>query len=530
MSKYEQPTVALTYLVQTRNATYGTLTRMCGTNDAASAFSTAAAQAAAMPLSEFTSGNDIVFFILANSVDTLPSSLFSTLVSTSAILATESQARLTSFGRRCNTLSRSVIPHLTTGPFDVDALGVGIAVMTLMLLSASVATVTPILQRIESSKRETLGFLTDLPSASIAAIRDGIIDRLEVVHGCTELSLREAREGARQSANSRKKSSVGKSGGLPKRIRGRNWALLARIATIVVIALVYCSVIGAEISTAVAVAQRLPSHGMLAGQRRYSAMKVALLLHLEATAMSIQTGAGAFDISGQVQSSLSLFESSEDTLIYGNPSSNVPGVLTGTGSHSTADVNAQFDLMMQDACPWFNDGYNLTERDCRLFQNGLLAHGLHRAHRDFVQVVVGLISTVGARIDNAVLAPAPASSGAWTRMTPEQLSSTASNGALGDLMNLWYLHLDHLEMASQNLYLSVGGTILRSLLTVEAVSLIVFIVLVAIQYRFVVCPLVAHLDSERQRTRMLLMLVPDDRLAALSREEDALARFERLYH
>ncbi|XXQ29681.1 PAS domain-containing protein [Plasmodiophora brassicae] len=508
VSKYEQPTVALTYLVQTRNATYGTLTRMCGTNDAASAFSTAAAQAAAMPLSEFTSGNDIVFFILANSVDTLPSSLFSTLVSTSAILATESQARLTSF----------------------DALGVGIAVMTLMLLSASVATVTPILQRIESSKRETLGFLTDLPSASIAAIRDGIIDRLEVVHGCTELSLREAREGARQSANSRKKSSVGKSGGLPKRIRGRNWALLARIATIVVIALVYCSVIGAEISTAVAVAQRLPSHGMLAGQRRYSAMKVALLLHLEATAMSIQTGAGAFDISGQVQSSLSLFESSEDTLIYGNPSSNVPGVLTGTGSHSTADVNAQFDLMMQDACPWFNDGYNLTERDCRLFQNGLLAHGLHRAHRDFVQVVVGLISTVGARIDNAVLAPAPASSGAWTRMTPEQLSSTASNGALGDLMNLWYLHLDHLEMASQNLYLSVGGTILRSLLTVEAVSLIVFIVLVAIQYRFVVCPLVAHLDSERQRTRMLLMLVPDDRLAALSREEDALARFERLYH
>lgn len=483
-----------------------------------------------MPLSEFTSGNDIVFFILANSVDTLPSSLFSTLVSTSAILATESQARLTSFGRRCNTLSCSVIPHLTTGPFDVDALGVGIAVMALMLLSASVATVTPILQRIESSKRETLGFLTDLPSASIAAIRDGIIDRLEVVHGCTELSLREAREGARQSANSRKKSSVGKSGGLPKRIRGRNWALLARIATIVVIALVYCSVIGAEISTAVAVAQRLPSHGMLAGQRRYSAMKVALLLHLEATAMSIQTGAGAFDISDQVQSSLSLFESSEDTLIYGNPSSNVPGVLTGTGSHSTADVNAQFDLMMQDACPWFNDGYNLTERDCRLFQNGLLAHGLHRAHRDFVQVVVGLISTVGARIDNAVLAPAPASSGAWTRMTPEQLSSTASNGALGDLMNLWYLHLDHLEMASQNLYLSVGGTILRSLLTVEAVSLIVFIVLVAIQYRFVVCPLVAHLDSERQRTRMLLMLVPDDRLAALSREEDALARFERLYH
>ncbi|XXQ38958.1 Transmembrane protein [Plasmodiophora brassicae] len=477
--------------------------------DVTSIYVNAAIEASKAPLSSFVSDNPVVFLLCANVIGAQ------------------------SYYLKVELSTRYLMEQSRTMAANLGTIGVVISVFCVALITSVLTVVLlPIAKRIEESKRHTLEVLTGMPSYEIVSIRSNVQNRLETVHGISMLETN-AIETKRSKSKDHVKGEIAHVGTKhqPKAkmiwkwsaemrsligacLRRAETGIMLRVGAVVVFVIVYFSASSVSTYAIVNVLHEAPVYLNHAGFLRKHPVHAMFLLQMFASGTRFQgiddyPALNTIDLDTAL-SHLDLISDYDKWVLYGNAEEDIAGLISGWAGDASIPV---LSLLMADGCTRDNQtgqyGATITPRMCRSFLNGVMAGGMHPATIEFIRLGRSLAHRIDQTTHDVIAASStPNSTGVWLLIPSDQI--TANVNSLQTLRAFCSDYLYPAFSVVMTLFQTIVDDTSQGILSKEQTYLVAIIIALILHYAFVVRRLISSMDYESKRTRMLLLLIPDN--------------------
>ncbi|SPR01776.1 unnamed protein product (mitochondrion) [Plasmodiophora brassicae] len=306
-------------------------------------------------------------------------------------------------------------------------------------------------------------------------------------------------------------------------LRDRGTRVTLRAATIVLVAMVYFIAANMQLANMHDSMTNIPAWMSLSATNHRRTGNIALYLQMYAAGAKVKgiddDVAANLITKSLILNSISQLETSASQLLYSNGNMGTVGMINVYGGTQPESVSDELDILLTNGCINFQEGASPTQVTCEQFRNGVMTSGLYHATVEYARQSKGLANVLSNTLPAAnadVQVESAAGTGVWLLANETDVMSNLAKADLVNLLEFENSFLDPVGLRSLKLFGNAVAAILPDYLLTQILLLVGFIVAVVAQYLFVVYPLIGVLDSECKQARMLLLLVPEERLAELT--------------
>ena len=486
--------------------------------DATSLLTSTAFQMADAPLADFTEEDPRIFLLMANILGS--NSYFSSL----------------------NTSTNLLSDHTRTMALNVGPIGVGLAIICGTLISFMLAVVLlPTVRRIVQSKQSVMDILVNMEHSTIVSVQSRILDRLENVHGLdlgadADQEIEQIQRAQARRKRQKAKSQKGDTSESDEQEKTKIQRMLSvfsfrsltspqavvmlKMSTVVVIAMLFFVMSVSSIFSVSGVMSSTPISQQLSGYRKTMIRRIMHYIRLRASSVEF-SGIDDMPFLNEIKlenitSMIDEYENVHQQIMYGDPNLDLEGLLIQSEMDSEA-AKEQFRLTMVSACYIFKDEIKdgTSYEGCKEFQEGLLDGGIHAGLIRYGEQTRALARSVDDRILQMPQSDKGDGTGMWTRVSSTVINDTLNMDEFVSAFRLESGLLPAPVARSLDLYGELIDGLLREIMRLDQWYLALFFLGLVVQFLIVVQPSVSSLDNDGKRTKMMLLLIPLERIAKM---------------